>query len=398
MTRPRGLAPVERRQIPALTGVRAVAAFLVFFHHHPTSALVVGPLLLWKEMHVGVTLFFVLSGLVITWRYDDPVDDRIHSMGRYFLNRFARIYPLYFVLVIPTLLLRHQVSPKMWFLNLTLLKGMSDTYKMAGIGQSWSLTVEECFYASAPFLYILWRRRPAWVLAAGAAVLAVLLPLAMLPAVASVFGPPRFVMLYTYFGRFFEFCVGIWLAKRLAAGPGQVEDLPRRFPLFTVVGAVGIAAVIAALAWLGHGDATSYGLYRPEGIALNNFVLPIFIGAFYWGIVRERSLVRWTLSTATADLLGRSSYAFYLVHHGPILVALTGLLVSAAAILGPAAGGWAKSALDSMPGLFLFVLVLSLALYRLVEHPANRMIRGRAARNEPAPAPSPSSPPTVRTA
>ena len=95
----------ERGQIPALTGVRALAAFLVFFHHHPTKFLIVGPLALWLEMHVGVTLFFVLSGFMITWRYDRRGPRPESFLRGYFVNRFARIYPLYLALMIPTMLL-----------------------------------------------------------------------------------------------------------------------------------------------------------------------------------------------------------------------------------------------------------------------------------------------------
>ena len=100
------LASTQREggQIPALTGVRALAAFLVFFHHHRTSWLIVGPLELWWELHVSVTLFFVLSGFVITWRYDRQGPVRESLLRQYFVNRFARIYPLYLALVIPTMI------------------------------------------------------------------------------------------------------------------------------------------------------------------------------------------------------------------------------------------------------------------------------------------------------
>ena len=387
--------------------MRAIAAFLVFFHHHPTTALVIGPLRLWREMHVGVTLFFVLSGLVITWRYDDPADDRIRPIGTYFLNRFARIYPLYLVLVIPTLLLRHQTSGLMWFLNLTLFKGFSDTYKLAGIGQSWSLTVEECFYATAPLLFLVWRRSKPLAFGIALAVLAALLSLATVPALAAIFGPPRFVLLYTYFGRFFEFFVGVWLAKRLSGWRPVAARRSPALPGWTLAGGAGIIGVIFALAALGRADPLSYGLYAPPGIALNNVVLPFFIAALYWGLVTEPSWIRSVLSTRLGGLLGRSSYAFYLIHQGAVLVAITGLLVSASALLGAGAAGAAKSFLAAPAGLFLFVVLLSFALYELIEHPANRLIRrwgSPPSTAKPGPPPrddesgSPAPGPTVRTA
>jgi peptidoglycan/LPS O-acetylase OafA/YrhL len=362
--------------------VRAIAAFLVFFHHHPTSALVFGPLHIGRELHVGVTFFFVLSGLLIAWRYDDPREDRIRSLPVYFLNRFARIYPLYLFLVIPALILRHQTEPRDWLLNLTLLKGFSDQFKFSGIGQAWSLTVEECFYATAPLLFLLWRRGSGRVLAVGAAVFAAAVSLSTLPAVSSAIGPPRFIILYTYFGRFFEFFVGVWLAKRLA----PIAGLPPRrgYPRLTAAGVSGIVLVVVALAWIGRDDFPSFGVYRPQGMILNNLVLPLFIAALYAGLVREKSVVRSILSTRTADLLGRGSYAFYLVHYGPVLVLPVGWLVSLVGIAGPGAASAAAGFLNGTAGLFLLVLGLSIALYALVERPADRAIRRLAggSRNE----------------
>jgi peptidoglycan/LPS O-acetylase OafA/YrhL len=362
-------------QIPALTGVRAIAAFLVFFHHHPTDLLTLGPLLLWWELHIGVTLFFVLSGFMITWRYDGRKSPRQSYLRGYFVNRVARIYPLYLALVVPTMLLKPEKSPLVWGLNLTVFSCFD-----SGIAQAWSLRVEECFYLAAPLLFLLWRRRPALPLVIAAVLLAVLYPIAKLPATAGIIGPPRYLLLYTFFGRFFEFYVGIWLAKRLASStsPGMA---PSRFPGFTLLGGLGIAAVVVALAAIhsATGATYLYGLYHPAGIVLNNVVLPLFIAAFYWGLVREASPLQRGLSGRVAGLLGRSSYAFYLIHTGPLLAYLLGVFALLAGLLGARAGA-AAGRLPAHPGaLFLFVIVLSIALYRLVEQPANRFLRRRFA-------------------
>jgi peptidoglycan/LPS O-acetylase OafA/YrhL len=366
-------APRPGDQIPALTGVRAIAAFLVFFHHHPTDLLTLGPLLLWWELHIGVTLFFVLSGFMITWRYDGRRGPREPYLRSYFVNRFARIYPLYFALVVPTMLLLGEKSPLVWGLNLTVF-----TCFDSGIAQAWSLRVEECFYLLAPAIFLLWRRGPAWPLAAAAILLAILYPVATLPVAAGILGPPRYLLLYTFAGRFFEFYVGVWLAKRVArAAPPPTRTRP--LAAFTLLGGLGIAAVVFALAEIRHATGTAYlyGLYHPAGIVLNNLVLPVFIAAFYWGLVREPSMLRRILSGRVAGLLGRSSYAFYLIHTGPLLAYLLGVLALGANLLGSRAGAAAQR-LPAQPGaLFLFVIVLSIGLYLFVERPANRFLRRR---------------------
>ena len=369
-------------RIPALTGVRALAAFLVFFHHHPTKYLTFGPLALWWEMHVGVTLFFVLSGFMITWRYDRRGPAKESFLRGYFVNRFARIYPLYFALVVPTMLFWSVRSFRAWFFNLTVFSHLE-----AGIPQAWSLRVEECFYLCAPLLFLLWRRGRAFPLLAGAAALLVLWPIATLPAMVGVLGPPRDLLLYTFFGRFFEFYVGIWLAHRVARRPSATTE--QRFPAFTLLGALGIAGIIAALAGI-HGSRAgtgyTYGLYHPAGIVLNNLVLPIFIAAFYWGLVTERSLARSVLSTRLADLLGRSSYAFYLVHMGTMLqLALAGL-VAVAGVLGGGAAARVSGALGHVSVLFIVVTLISVALYEGIEAPANRYLRRRFGRMGDRPA------------
>ena len=60
--------------IPALTGIRAVAAYVVFLHH---LSFFNNGTLLWQftnEGHIGVTIFFVLSGFLITLRYKGKVE------------------------------------------------------------------------------------------------------------------------------------------------------------------------------------------------------------------------------------------------------------------------------------------------------------------------------------
>jgi peptidoglycan/LPS O-acetylase OafA/YrhL len=370
----------EGARIPALTGVRAVAAFLVFFHHHPAKVLQVGPLLLWLELHVGVTLFFVLSGFMITWRYDRGRPEPQSFLRGYFVNRFARIYPLYLALAVPTMLLGGARSVHAWLLNLTVFTSFE-----SGIPQAWSLRVEECFYIGAPLIYAAWRRHPAIPLAVGAAVLGALYPVSRLPVSEGILGPPYYLFLYTFFGRFFEFYVGIWLAKEVAAS-SRAPNPAGRFPLFTLVGAVGIAAVVVCLAAIYSASgrpAYLFGVQHPAGIALNNLILPLFVAALYWGLVRERSVIRWILSTRIADLLGRSSYAFYLVHMGLVLDYLLGRILVAAGWLGPRAAASAAMLIGNVGVLFIFVTLLSIALYEGIEAPANRYLRRRLAPARP---------------
>ena len=75
-------------QLDSLTGIRAIAAFLVFWHH--ANGLYGGI----SSGMVGVSLFYILSGFVMAW-----VDRDGDTAGQFYRRRFARIYPAYAVSV-----------------------------------------------------------------------------------------------------------------------------------------------------------------------------------------------------------------------------------------------------------------------------------------------------------
>ena len=65
-----------------------------------------------EEFHIGVTLFFVLSGFLISLRYSDMIN---FNFKNYAINRIARIYPIYFILTTLT------------FLSYAVIKGQNRT-------------------------------------------------------------------------------------------------------------------------------------------------------------------------------------------------------------------------------------------------------------------------------
>ena len=156
---------------PGLTSLRAIAALMVYLHHFnplPPSLSLFG-FSLWgivQEFHVGVTIFFVLSGFLITDRY---LDAQI-NFKTYFWFRFCRIYPIYFIISLLTLIISlisygiDSFNFKELILNITLTKGFFDQYKFSMVAQGWSLTVEETFYLLAPLIFILVRKKSSLIL------------------------------------------------------------------------------------------------------------------------------------------------------------------------------------------------------------------------------------------
>ena len=66
------LSKVEPSYFPALTGIRSISAFWVYVNHfHPFSEDLIGSRLfrILRETHIGVSVFFDLSGILIAYRY-----------------------------------------------------------------------------------------------------------------------------------------------------------------------------------------------------------------------------------------------------------------------------------------------------------------------------------------
>jgi peptidoglycan/LPS O-acetylase OafA/YrhL len=107
--------------------------------------------------HIGVALFYVLSGFLNAYNYAA----KAREGGRRFLvqcfgRRIARIYPLYLFLLLVTFAATAPLPDALTaFLNVTLLKGFFWNYYFSGIAQARPLTVEETFYLLAPLLFSL---------------------------------------------------------------------------------------------------------------------------------------------------------------------------------------------------------------------------------------------------
>ncbi len=362
-------SPTTVAYYPALTGLRAVAAFAVFgFHHRHLQGLGGAGLgaalrLGLSELHIGVSIFFTLSGFLITKRYAGRQFDG-PEWRRYLLHRAARIWPVYLLLVLATFAASYpsegRAHPGHWLAelaaSLTLLKGFSEQWYLTGLAQAWSLTAEECFYLLAPLVFWLgWRYRPgrAWPLLAAALLGLGLATYGLLP----VLGSPLFVLKATIFGRLPEFLLGAafaWFAPRRGQGWA------------TAGGAAGVALALGLLVEVQHNThATSIDSY--PGVLLNNWLLPAATGWLLHGLATEPTALARLLSTPLWQRLGRASYCFYLLH--------VGLLPDA---LKPLLGAWLPAGPAVMASFGLLVLA-SLALHRGVEQPAHRWLLARLA-------------------
>ncbi|HUM03282.1 MAG TPA: acyltransferase [Thermoanaerobaculia bacterium] len=348
----------ERVYVPALDGLRAVSIALVVGEH---SAL--EPYPPFRLGYFGVDVFFVLSGYLITslLRAEQRATGNI-VLGKFYARRFLRIVPALWAWAVVLLLTR--VDPPasvlwsvLWISNVVLAAGAMPS--TGGAPVSWSLSIEEQFYALWPPLGK--RLKPvAW---AGVA-LGVIAAITVWRVVLVNRGLTGFPRLSARPDAHLD--VILWgclaaLAEETAAF-GRVRaflSARRNAVLF------GLGAAVAATYALCAGNERNVGLF---GFTLVGVLTSIFI--LWLRASPGAPLVR-LLSLAPVVYVGRISYGIYLWHRpaiywlydpvrGPVLAALA---------------GWPEAARDAVLSFWFLgaILLWSSVSFFAIERPFLRL-------------------------
>jgi peptidoglycan/LPS O-acetylase OafA/YrhL len=153
--------PVARteRAYPALDGLRLLAATAVVFTHtgFATGYYVsdLGPLL--GRLEIGVPIFFVLSGFLLTRPFLQAGVRGVRGPGTasYLWRRALRILPAYWLVVAAALLVlpgNAGAGPVTWLRHLTLTQLYTPGWFAAGLNPTWSLCTEAAFYLLLPLV------------------------------------------------------------------------------------------------------------------------------------------------------------------------------------------------------------------------------------------------------
>lgn len=160
-------------RIPYLDGIRGIAIIMVFFAHASYSIPVVYQLGIFKKIlmnsHLGVMLFFVLSGyLITTLLLNEKEKTGTISIKNFYIRRALRIFPVFYLYLlivtilywlgkikIPGMILVFSALYLTNYMNLFLTPtGIAcPDYKI--IGHFWTLSLEEQFYLIWPSALIL---------------------------------------------------------------------------------------------------------------------------------------------------------------------------------------------------------------------------------------------------
>lgn len=139
-----------------LDGFRFIAVFMVFIHHWLSEHIWAESLLKKFPFGSGVTLFFVISGFLITRilinfkvKNSDSGRSNWHSIKSFFVRRSLRIFPIYFITIFFLYFIDFANTRELfpWLVTYTsnVKMALSNEY-LGAFTHLWSLAVEEQFY------------------------------------------------------------------------------------------------------------------------------------------------------------------------------------------------------------------------------------------------------------
>jgi peptidoglycan/LPS O-acetylase OafA/YrhL len=363
-----GKKPGKKKRIPpfrvtGLDGVRAVAVLLVILYHQSPGAAIGG--------FIGVDLFFVVSGFLITTLLlrEREATGRI-SLSGFWRRRARRLLPALGVLVLVCCTAAYaiggdvliglgaQVLGAMTFSSNWLFLAAQSDYFSATVPELfrnlWSLAVEEQFYLLWPLLLVLVLLRiPRWLRITSIALIAVASAVAM----ALLWAPESATRVY--YGtdtHAFGLAIGAVLAVVALHWPKRPLEWVRwRRNALGIAGMVALAGILA----VGFTMPEDSPLVFQGGLVVVALLSAIVIAA----LLVPGSLLASILESLPLRWVGQRSYGLYL-WHWPVFILVIAALPAWAR---DGASGWA------LGGIALAITVLAAAVsYRFVEQPIRR--------------------------
>lgn len=324
--------PAPPPHIPALTGLRFLAALHVVIYHLWRHEAWQAPEAIVRVIAAGpasVTLFFVLSGYLLTHRYrvrspstDEGLENETEklriSLSAYLRGRLARIYPVHllgWVCVAPVAFVLwkgqspgvESLWPSFWAPGiwvLALLQAWHPAHALAWNPPAWSLSVEIFCYLVFPFLLtrIHFRSIHRLYVATVLVWLASLTLSAALAWYASHAPTIEEKKLWVHVFKFHplvripEFVLGMMLAEWVRHHPVRLWRSPR-----LIVASIGLVGVC----WLG---------WVPYAWWHNGWLVPAWMCLLGFLATHPDARLSAALSHRWMQRLGNASYGLYILH------------------------------------------------------------------------------------
>lgn len=315
MATPRGI-----RYIPAIDGLRAVAVVAVMLYHLGVTWIPGG--------FLGVDLFFVISGYVITRLLLDSIQRSGGlDLRAFYKARFRRLFPPLIFMILVTLIyigiwapetMRRFISDSPFALiggmNWWLVFRHTDYFDSIArpplLQHTWSLGVEAQFYLVWPLILLLVLRQFGKGKIPGAALFIAAISGITLFIVSLTFDAANTSQVsHVYFGTDTH-SIGLFLGAALAVSwvPQNLQEKvdKRAQDFIDGIGVLGFIGLIGTFLFVNESDPTLYKLAFP--------LAGIFGCAILTSIVHPASRFAPILSSKAAVWIGERSYAIYLWH------------------------------------------------------------------------------------
>jgi peptidoglycan/LPS O-acetylase OafA/YrhL len=310
---------VKGSRIGSLDGLRGSAALWVLLGHACQLSGAHIPIV--SQPDLGVDLFIVLSGFLMAYQFTvrqerEPWSEA-GSWLKFWTRRFFRIAPLYYILLIVSLLLgailfadRNLIdafngsSPQLpvryldfsfqnVFMHITFLFGMFPAYAFRTPLPDWSIGLEMQFYAVFPFLMILASRR-GYVVASFVAAFCGLAIVAAVKLSGISYPMPSFLplKLNVFLAGMLNCFMGYARSNVQAATYAGLSVFMIALPGWDVSIKMSVARILIALVFIGLTHGSSYSSVVDS---LFKFPKKIFSGKI-------------------AHVLGEISFSVYLIH------------------------------------------------------------------------------------
>lgn len=297
-----------------LDGIRAIAVFAILLFHAGVSFLPGG--------YIGVDIFFVLSGYLITHLLIKDLNSPKFSAAAFYAKRFSRLLPAAVTTIIVTLLISKFLIPDSMLRNV-FLSSVASIFYVSNIFfwmdsgyfsdeaitkpllHMWSLSVEEQFYLIYPLL--LWGsyKTKGIQLVKYVVLLSTLLSFLLCVYLTANYPSSAYYMMPS---RFWELGVGALL---ILFNVVDLDDRPSHSRLPMAVGLLSMVGIILCI--ITYDEETAFPGYAA--------LLPVLCTALLiWSSSRALPVQRF-LSLTPLVFTGRISYSLYLVHW-PVVVFL----------------------------------------------------------------------------
>lgn len=298
---------LSRKHYPALDGLRGIAIILVILYHNFNF------IEYFNYGWLGVDLFFVLSGFLITDILLDTLDKRYYFRS-FYIRRILRIFPLYYLVLVLFIFIfplfrdfpldtTYYGENQWWFWAylqnwLFIRKPEGDSLALFHF---WSLAVEEQFYLVWPLLLFVIRKPKRVFLVSFLLLVAVIVVRVFIWKYKEQVHTYEWVLLFT---RIDGILIGAMLASIIRYNP----QLPRKY--FT-----GTLIIFTALNFLYYfikrGQDPDFPVWAIGGFTSFCFLFALIT---LEGIHADNRFLNFVLNLKLLKILGKYSYGFYVFH------------------------------------------------------------------------------------